>query len=76
MSVLLPFVEQQNRTEGSWLAKMTRLSRDFGYTVQKEAILAVSSDVALASSRFPNVKVGANNQIVDGKDDTKVLSSS
>ncbi|KAJ0083581.1 hypothetical protein Patl1_30097 [Pistacia atlantica] len=53
---------------------MTRVSRDFGNTMQKEAVPAVSADVVFASSRFPNYKIGANNQIVDGKDDPKVLS--
>ena len=53
---------------------MTRVSRDFGKTMQKEAVPAVSADVMFASSRFPNYKIGANNQIVEGKDDPKVLS--
>ncbi|XP_044506398.1 stomatal closure-related actin-binding protein 1 isoform X2 [Mangifera indica] len=53
---------------------MTRVSRDFGNTMQKEAVPAVSADVVFASSRFPNYKIGANNQIVDGKDDPKVIS--
>ncbi|KAH9741820.1 Stomatal closure-related actin-binding protein 1 [Citrus sinensis] len=53
---------------------MTRLSRDFGNTMQKDAVPAVSADVVFASSRFPNYKIGANNQVVDGKDDPKVLS--
>lgn len=53
---------------------MTRVSRDFGNTMQKDAVPAVSADVVFASSRFPNYKIGANNQVVDGKDDPKVLS--
>ncbi|WCJ28984.1 Stomatal closure-related actin-binding protein 3 [Euphorbia peplus] len=53
---------------------MTRVSRDFGDTMQKDAVPAVSADVMFASSRFPNYKLGANNQIVDAKDDPKVLS--
>lgn len=53
---------------------MTRLSRDFGNTMQKDAVPAVSADVVFASSRFPNYKIGANNQVVDSKDDPKVLS--
>ncbi|XWS28398.1 hypothetical protein CRYUN_Cryun25bG0065100 [Craigia yunnanensis] len=52
---------------------MTRARRDFGDTMQKEAVPAVSADVIFASSRFPNYKIGANNQIVDAKD-PKVLS--
>ncbi|KAH9741821.1 Stomatal closure-related actin-binding protein 1 [Citrus sinensis] len=42
--------------------------------MQKDAVPAVSADVVFASSRFPNYKIGANNQVVDGKDDPKVLS--
>ncbi|KAG8495191.1 hypothetical protein CXB51_012860 [Gossypium anomalum] len=53
---------------------MTRLSREFGNTMQKEAFSAVSADVIFASSRFPNYKIGANNQIVDAKEDPKVLT--
>ncbi|KAK8550707.1 hypothetical protein V6N13_119215 [Hibiscus sabdariffa] len=50
---------------------MTRVSREFSNTMQKEA---VSADVIFASSRFPNYKIGANNQIVDAKEDPKVLT--
>ncbi|MBA0807145.1 hypothetical protein Gohar_022969 [Gossypium harknessii] len=53
---------------------MTRVSREFGNTMQKEAASAVSADVIFASSRFPNYKIGANNQIVDAKEDPKVLT--
>nr|XP_023874758.1 stomatal closure-related actin-binding protein 1-like [Quercus suber]XP_023874759.1 stomatal closure-related actin-binding protein 1-like [Quercus suber]XP_023874760.1 stomatal closure-related actin-binding protein 1-like [Quercus suber] len=53
---------------------MTRVTRDFGDTMQKEAVPAVSADVMFNSSRFPNYKIGANNQIVDATDDPKVLS--
>lgn len=53
---------------------MTRVTRDFGDTMQKEAVPAVSADVIFNSSRFPNYKIGANNQIVEVKDDPKVLS--
>ncbi|GLT41807.1 hypothetical protein SLA2020_158470 [Shorea laevis] len=53
---------------------MTRVSREFGNTMQKEAVSAVSADVIFASSRFPNYKLGANNQILDAKDSPKVLS--
>ncbi|XWS73685.1 hypothetical protein CRYUN_Cryun02cG0150000 [Craigia yunnanensis] len=53
---------------------MTRVSWDFGDTMQKEAVPAVSTDVIFASSRFPSYKIGANNQIVDAKEDPKVLS--
>ncbi|KAL4331801.1 hypothetical protein GQ457_07G036350 [Hibiscus cannabinus] len=50
---------------------MTRVSREFSNTMQKEA---VSADVIFASSRFPNYKIGANNQIVDAKEVPKVLT--
>ncbi|KAH7541990.1 hypothetical protein FEM48_Zijuj02G0025900 [Ziziphus jujuba var. spinosa] len=53
---------------------MTRVTRDFADTMQKEAVPAVSADVIFASSRFPNYKIGANNQIMEAKDDPKVLS--
>ncbi|KAH1067114.1 hypothetical protein J1N35_032101 [Gossypium stocksii] len=53
---------------------MTRVSREFGHTMQKEAVSAVSADVIFASSRFPNYKIGANNQIVDAQEDPKVLT--
>ncbi|CAL5190428.1 unnamed protein product [Lathyrus oleraceus] len=53
---------------------MTRLTRDFGDTMKKEAVPAVSSDVIFASSRFPNYRIGANNQIMETKDDPKLLS--
>ncbi|XVE79040.1 hypothetical protein DITRI_Ditri14bG0026000 [Diplodiscus trichospermus] len=53
---------------------MTRTSRDYGDTMRKDAVPAVSADVIFASSRFPNYKIGANNQVVDAKEDPKVLS--
>ncbi|KAL3828678.1 hypothetical protein ACJIZ3_017480 [Penstemon smallii] len=53
---------------------MTRLGRDFSYTMQKDPVLPVSADVAFASSRFPNYKIGANNEIVEVKEDTNMLS--
>ncbi|KAJ1432092.1 Stomatal closure-related actin-binding protein, coiled-coil domain [Sesbania bispinosa] len=53
---------------------MTRVTRDFGDTMQKEAVPVVSSDVIFATSRFPNYRIGANNQIMETKDDPKVLS--
>ncbi|KAK6936904.1 hypothetical protein RJ641_033934 [Dillenia turbinata] len=55
---------------------MTRVTRDFGNTKQKEAVpaVAVSADVVFASSRFPNYKIGADNEIVDAKEDSKTLS--
>ncbi|XWS52653.1 hypothetical protein CRYUN_Cryun11dG0089400 [Craigia yunnanensis] len=53
---------------------MTRVNRNFGDTMQKEAVPAVSADVIFASSRFPNYKIGTNNQIVDAKEDPKVLT--
>lgn len=53
---------------------MTRISRTYSDTIQREGVSAVSADVIFASSRFPNYKIGANNQIVEAKDDPKVLS--
>nr|POE83108.1 stomatal closure-related actin-binding protein 1 [Quercus suber] len=60
--------------QSRWSEIMTRVTRDFGDTMQKEAVPAVSADVMFNSSRFPNYKIGANNQIVDATDDPKVLS--
>ncbi|XP_010521573.1 PREDICTED: stomatal closure-related actin-binding protein 1 [Tarenaya hassleriana] len=53
---------------------MTRVTRDFGDSMQKNAVPPVSADVKFASSRFPNYRIGANDQIFDVKDDPKVLS--
>ncbi|KAA3485856.1 stomatal closure-related actin-binding protein 1-like [Gossypium australe] len=55
---------------------MTRISRTFGDTMQKEAVPAVSADVVFAStsSRFPSYRIGSNNQIIDAKENPKVLS--
>ncbi|KAL3648427.1 Stomatal closure-related actin-binding protein 1 [Castilleja foliolosa] len=54
---------------------MTRLSHsDFSYTMQKDAVSAVSADVFFATSRFPNYKIGDNNQIVEVKEDYKTSS--
>lgn len=54
--------------------KMTRMTRDFGDTMKKDAVPAVSADVIFASLRFPNYKIGVNNQIMEIKGDPKVLS--
>ncbi|KAL1197973.1 Stomatal closure-related actin-binding protein 1 [Cardamine amara subsp. amara] len=53
---------------------MTRVTRDFRDTLHKDGVPAVSADVKFASSRFPNYRIGANDQIFDVKDDPKVLS--
>ncbi|KAL2946850.1 hypothetical protein AAZX31_20G039300 [Glycine max] len=53
---------------------MTRMTRDFGDTMQKDAVPAVSADIIFASLRFPNYKIGVNNQIMETKDSPKVLS--
>lgn len=53
---------------------MTRLSRDFANTMQKDAVPVVASDVTFLSSRFPDYKIGPGNQIVELKDDRKLLS--
>ncbi|KAJ0238984.1 Stomatal closure-related actin-binding protein 1 [Hirschfeldia incana] len=55
---------------------MTRVTRDFRDSLQKDVVVppAVSADVRFASSRFPNYRIGANDQIFDVKDDPKVLS--
>ncbi|XP_075500690.1 stomatal closure-related actin-binding protein 1-like isoform X2 [Primulina tabacum] len=53
---------------------MTRFGREFSYTMHKEAISPVSADVVFSSTRFPKYKIGANNQIVEVKEDSNVLS--
>ncbi|KAJ9699011.1 hypothetical protein PVL29_007869 [Vitis rotundifolia] len=53
---------------------MTRVGRDFSNTMQKEAVPAVSADVTFTSSRFPNYKLGPYNQIMEAKEDPRVLS--
>ncbi|XP_022933875.1 stomatal closure-related actin-binding protein 1-like [Cucurbita moschata] len=53
---------------------MTRISRTYSDSMQRGGVSAVSADVIFASNRFPNYKIGANNQIVEAKDDPKVLS--
>ncbi|KAI7743556.1 hypothetical protein M8C21_000755 [Ambrosia artemisiifolia] len=46
---------------------MTRMGRDFSYTAQRDAVSPVSADVIFASSRFPNYKNRANNNLEDAK---------
>ncbi|KAI8525951.1 hypothetical protein RHMOL_Rhmol13G0270400 [Rhododendron molle] len=53
---------------------MTRVGRDFANSMKREAVPPVSADVIFATSRFPNYKIGANNQIVEVKEDLKVLT--
>ncbi|KAF8398200.1 hypothetical protein HHK36_017126 [Tetracentron sinense] len=53
---------------------MMRVSRDFGDTMQMVAVPLVSADVSFASCRFPNYKIGANNQIVEAKEDPEIPS--
>ncbi|GER39358.1 plectin-related [Striga asiatica] len=53
---------------------MTRLARGFSYSLQKDAVSPVSADVIFASTRFPKYKIGANNQIVEIKEDPNMLT--
>lgn len=53
---------------------MTKVSRDFADSMQKKGFPAVSADVIFASSRFPNYKIGANNQIMETKNEPRFLS--
>ncbi|MCE0480801.1 Stomatal closure- actin-binding protein 1 [Datura stramonium] len=53
---------------------MTRVTLDFGDTMQRDAVPPVSADVIFPSSRFPNYKIGPNNQIVEVKQDSKALT--
>lgn len=53
---------------------MTKLSRDYSYSMQKDAVSPVSTDVFFTSSRFPHYKIGSNNQIVEVKEDSEMSS--
>ncbi|XP_042004266.1 stomatal closure-related actin-binding protein 1-like isoform X2 [Salvia splendens] len=53
---------------------MTRLTHGYSYATQKDAVSPVSTDVFFASSRFPHYKIGANNQIVEVKEDAEMSS--
>ncbi|KVI08108.1 hypothetical protein Ccrd_013523 [Cynara cardunculus var. scolymus] len=53
---------------------MTRVGRDFSYTMQSLAVPPVSADVMFASTRFPNYKIGANDQILNGREEGKLVS--
>ncbi|XP_049379670.1 stomatal closure-related actin-binding protein 1 [Solanum stenotomum] len=53
---------------------MTRVTLDFGDTMQRDAVPPVSADVIFPSSRFPNYKIGPNNQIMEVKQDSKALT--
>ncbi|WVZ68476.1 hypothetical protein U9M48_017411 [Paspalum notatum var. saurae] len=44
---------------------MTRVIHDSGDGVQKEALDLVSSDVNFPKGRFPDYRIGPNNQIID-----------
>ncbi|KAG1338339.1 stomatal closure-related actin-binding protein 1 [Cocos nucifera] len=53
---------------------MTRVTRDFGDSMQKEAIHLVSSDVNFVSGRFPDYQIGANNIIIEPEENPQVPS--
>ncbi|MQL75826.1 hypothetical protein Taro_008219 [Colocasia esculenta] len=53
---------------------MTRVTRDFGDTMQKEAVPPVSSDANFVSNKFPVYKIGADNVIIEPKEAPKVPS--
>ncbi|GAA0156995.1 hypothetical protein LIER_14355 [Lithospermum erythrorhizon] len=53
---------------------MTRVTRDIDGTMQRDAVPPVSADVVFATSRFPTYKIGANNQIVEVKEDPKSMT--
>lgn len=51
-----------------------RLPRDFSTMVEKPAVPGMSADVIFASSRFPNYRIGAYNQMLDARNDPKIMS--
>ncbi|KAK9078744.1 hypothetical protein SSX86_002802 [Deinandra increscens subsp. villosa] len=53
---------------------MTRVGRDFSYTMQSLAVSPVSADVVFASTRFPNYRNGDNDQTANRNEDGKVVS--
>ncbi|KAG0476954.1 hypothetical protein HPP92_013795 [Vanilla planifolia] len=55
---------------------MTRAARPlgFGSVMQKDAVRSVSSDVNFLSTRFPNYTIGANNVLIELKDDPRIPS--
>nr|XP_043632142.1 stomatal closure-related actin-binding protein 1-like [Erigeron canadensis] len=54
---------------------MTRVGRDYSYTMRSMAIPPVSADVMFASTRFPNnYKLGANDQLENGNGNGKLVS--
>ncbi|GAB2277113.1 Stomatal closure- actin-binding protein 1 [Dionaea muscipula] len=52
---------------------MTRVTHDFTNMVHKQAVPAVSLDVTFRSRSFPRYKLGADNQVVEVKDNAKTL---
>lgn len=44
---------------------MTRVSPEFEYEVQNDAVVSVSADVSFPSDGFPKYKIGPNNEIVE-----------
>lgn len=50
------------------------MGRDFSYTTQRDAVSPVSADVLFASSRFPNYKTRTNNNTMEAKEDSKLVS--
>lgn len=52
---------------------MTRVTRDFGDTMQ-EAVQPVSTDVSFISNHFPKYKIGANDRIIEAKEDPELPS--
>ncbi|KAK9128406.1 hypothetical protein Syun_017203 [Stephania yunnanensis] len=53
---------------------MTRVSRDFADTMQKEAVPSVGADVSFPSNKFPYYKIGPNNQIMEPKEEPAIPS--
>ncbi|KAK4753720.1 hypothetical protein SAY87_001824 [Trapa incisa] len=53
---------------------MMRVVHDFGTVVDKPAIRGMSTDMIFASSQFPNYRIGAYNQMLDERNDPKLMS--
>ncbi|KAK4762375.1 hypothetical protein SAY86_008143 [Trapa natans] len=53
---------------------MMRLQRDFGTLVENPVVPGMSANVVFASSRLPSYRIGVYNQMLDARNDPKIMS--
>lgn len=53
---------------------MMRLARDYGTMVEKPAVPGMSANVVFASSRLPSYRIGIYNQMLEARNDPKIMS--